>query len=122
MLRRAAAPRRSFVVAIAAIVLGAAPAFAAGNPMKLVGALAPWANGQYSNVAADAARKVAYLGSFDDQGVAVIDTTNAARPSLTDVLSTRITGPDDTSVAALPPGMGGAIEGMPNLPALPPGM
>ena len=42
--------------------------------MKLVGALNPWKDGQFSNVAADASRHVAYLGSFDDQGVAVIKT------------------------------------------------
>ena len=29
---------------------------------------------------------------------------------------------NDTSVAALPPGMGGAVEGTPTVPALPPGM
>jgi hypothetical protein len=58
--------------------------------MSLVGTLAPWRAGQYSNVAADAARGVAYLGSFDDQGVAVIDTRDPARPVLTDRLSTHI--------------------------------
>jgi hypothetical protein len=66
------------------------PARAAGNPMSLVGTLAPWVAGQYSNVAMDAARGVAYLGSFDDQGVAVIDTRDPARPVLTDRLSTHI--------------------------------
>src|SRR5262249_50638128 len=52
---------------------------------------APWVNGQYSNVAADASRHVAYLGSFDDQGVAVIDTQDPANPVMTDHLSTHIT-------------------------------
>ena len=68
--------------------------------MKLVGALNPWKDGQFSNVAADAARKVAYLGSFDDQGVAVIDTTNPAKPVLRKVLSTHITSDADTSDSA----------------------
>lgn len=58
--------------------------------MTLVGTLAPWPAGQYSNVAADATRHVAYLGSFDDQGVAVIDTRDPANPVLTDRLSTHI--------------------------------
>ena len=62
----------------------------AGPSMALVGTLAPWDAGQYSNVAADASRHVAYLGSFDDQGVAVIDTRDPANPVMTDHLSTHI--------------------------------
>jgi len=81
-------------------LVAAEPAYAAGNPMQLVGSLAPWANGQFSNLAADASRHVAYLGSFDDQGVAVINTTNPASPVLTATLSTVITGPQDTSDSA----------------------
>jgi hypothetical protein len=75
-------------------------AFAAGNPMTFVGSLAPWPAGQYSNVAADATRHVAYLGSFDDQGVAVIDTRDPANPVLTDRLSTHITSDLLTSDSA----------------------
>jgi hypothetical protein len=73
---------------------------AAGNPMKLVGSLNPWKNGAFSNVAADASRQVAYLGSYDDQGVAVIDTTDPTHPVLTTVLSTHITGDALTSDSA----------------------
>ena len=73
---------------------------AAGNPMKLVGALNPWKDGQFSNVSADASRQVAYLGSFDDQGVAVIDTSDPTNPVLTEVLSTHITSDADTSDSA----------------------
>jgi len=83
-----------------AILVAALSAGAAGNPMKLVGALNPWQDGQFSNVAADAGRAVAYLGSFDDQGVAVIDTTTPAKPLLKTVLSTKITGPTKTSDSA----------------------
>ena len=86
-------------VAIVALVVVVAPVSAAGNPMKLVGALNPWKDGQSSNVAADASRHVAYLGSFDDQGVAVIDTTDPAHPALADVLSTHI-GTGHTSDSA----------------------
>ncbi len=68
--------------------------------MQLVGALNPWKNGQFSNVAADANRHVAYLGSFDDQGVAVINTTDSAHPALTAVLSTHITSEAETSDSA----------------------
>lgn len=75
-------------------------ASAAGNPMKLVGALNPWKNGQFSNAAADAGRHVGYLGSYDDQGVAVINTTDAANPVLTDILSTHITSDSKTSDSA----------------------
>ena len=84
------------------IVLGCPPrsALGAGNPMTLVGTLAPWPAGQYSNVAADATRHVAYLGSFDDQGVAVIDTQDPANPVLTDRLSTHITSDSETSDSA----------------------
>ena len=84
------------------IMLLAVPliALAAGNPMKLVGALNPWKNGQFSNVAADASRHVAYLGSYDDQGVAVIKTTDPRHPALTDVLSTHITNDVETSDSA----------------------
>src|SRR5262245_1327123 len=84
--------------AVAAVVV--AQGGAAGNPMTLVGALNPWKNGQFSNVAADAWRHVGYLGSFDDQGVAVINTTNPAHPVLTDVLSTHITSNAQTSDSA----------------------
>ncbi len=75
-------------------------ALAAGNPMTLVGSLSPWPAGQYSNVAADATRQVAYVGSFDDQGVAVIDTRDPANPVLTDRLSTHITSDLQTSDSA----------------------
>jgi hypothetical protein len=73
---------------------------AAGHPMRLVGTLAPWPNGQYSNVAADASRHVAYLGSYDDQGVAVIDTRDPAHPILAGRLSTHITSDQLTSDSA----------------------
>jgi hypothetical protein len=43
---------------------------------------------------------VAYLGSFDDQGVAVIDTSDPTEPVLADTLSTAIDEPDDTSDSA----------------------
>lgn len=85
---------------LAALVIGAPSARAAGKPMKLVGALNPWKNGQFSNVAADGARHVAYLGSYDDQGVAVIDTTDVTRPRLADRLSTHITSDTLTSDSA----------------------
>jgi hypothetical protein len=35
-----------------------------------------------SSVAADASRHVAYLGSFDNQGVGVISTTDPTNPTL----------------------------------------
>jgi hypothetical protein len=88
------------LAALAALLLTTMPAAGAGNPMKLVGALNPWKDGQFSNVAADAARHVAYMGSYDDQGVAVIDTRNPASPVLTDVLSTHI-GVDTSDSADL---------------------
>jgi len=77
-----------------------APALASGNPMTLVGALNPWKNGQFSNIAADSSRHVAYLGSYDDGGVAVINATDEAKPVLTDRLSTKITSSTDTSDSA----------------------
>src|SRR6266508_3034405 len=86
-----------FLVALVSVVPSAG---AAGNPMKLVGALNPWKDGQFSNVAADASRHVAYLGSFDDQGVAVINTTNPTDPTLTYRLSTHITSDALTSDSA----------------------
>ena len=85
---------------LAVLMSGAPPAEAAGNPMKLVGALNPWKNGQFSNVAANAGRHVAYLGSFDDQGVAVISTADPTQPLLTDRLSTHITSDALTSDSA----------------------
>src|SRR5712691_3645193 len=92
------------LLALVAVVLSSLAlsmaALAAGNPMKLVGALNPWKNGQFSNVAADATRGVAYLGSFDDQGVAVISTSDPANPTLTDRLSTHITSDAYTSDSA----------------------
>lgn len=99
-MRRSAYTMLSMVGVAAVLLLGATGASGAGNPMKLVGALNPWKNGQFSNVAADASRHVGYLGSFDDQGVAVIDTRNPAQPVLTDVLSTHITSDVLTSDSA----------------------
>ena len=90
----------SLLVLMAAFQLAPGPAVASGNYMTLVGALNPWLNGQFSNVAADASRGVAYLGSFDDQGVAVIDTSNPTKPELTEVLSTHITSSSFTSDSA----------------------
>src|SRR5207247_3178188 len=92
--------RLATAAAVLAVVVVAPSAGATGNPMKLVGALNPWKNGQFSNVAADASRHVGYLGSFDDQGVAVIKTTDPARPVLRDVLSTHITSATQTSDSA----------------------
>jgi hypothetical protein len=78
----------------------AAPhAWAASRHMSLVGTLAPWPDGQYSNVSADATRGVAYVGSFDEQGVAVIDTRDPSHPVLTDHLSTHIHDGDERSAA-----------------------
>lgn len=95
------AAKISFASSLVIALLAAIPAATgAGNPMKLVGALSPWKNGQFSNTAADAGRHVGYLGSFDDQGVAVIDTRIPARPVLTDVLSTHITSNALTSDSA----------------------
>jgi hypothetical protein len=95
---------RTFVVTAAAVALLAVSVMgsvsAAGNPMKLVGALNPWKDGQFSNVAASDSRGVAFLGSFDDQGVAVIDTTTPAHPVLADRLSTHITSETLTSDSA----------------------
>src|SRR5574342_807875 len=85
---------------IVMLIVNISPVRAAGNPMNLVGALNPWKNGQFSNVAADASRHVAYLGSYDDQGVAVIDTTDPTQPVLTAVLSTHITSDALTSDSA----------------------
>ena len=92
---------RTIVACLAVAMLVTVPtAGAAGNPMTLVGALNPWKDGQFSNVAADAARRVAYLGSFDDQGVAVIDTSAPVTPVLRKVLSTHITTATSTSDSA----------------------
>ena len=95
---------RTVFVAMAAVALLAVSVMgsvaAAGNPMKLIGALNPWKDGQFSNVAAQDGRHVAFLGSFDDQGVAVIDTATPAHPVLADRLSTQITSPTLTSDSA----------------------
>ncbi|MEO6715035.1 MAG: hypothetical protein ABIM89_16630 [Mycobacteriales bacterium] len=88
------------LAAVMLVLAGSTPALAAGNPMKLVGALNPWRDGQFSNVAVDASRGIAYLGSYDDQGVAVISTADPTRPVLTDRLSTAITSPQATSDSA----------------------
>lgn len=77
-------------LALAALACTAfAPGARAETHMTLVGTLAPWSAGQYSNVAADATRGVAYMGSWDDQGVAVIDTRDPAHPVLTQRFPTR---------------------------------
>jgi len=92
--------RGAGLVVVGLIVFAMPLASAAGNPMKLVGALNPWKDGQFSNVAADAGRHVGYLGSYDDQGVAVISTMDPASPVLTDRLSTHIVSDVKTSDSA----------------------
>src|SRR2546423_439935 len=96
--------RRPMIGTLAAlamsVLLAAGTVLAAGNPMHLVSAINPWRAGQFSTAAVDAARHVGFLGSFDDQGVAVIDTTNPAAPTLSDVLTTHITSPTETSDSA----------------------
>jgi len=92
--------RRLSLIVLLAVLVAVPSAGAAGNPMKLVGALNPWKNGQFSNVAADASRHVGYLGSYDDQGVAVINTSDVAHPALTDVLTTHIASDTATSDSA----------------------
>ena len=92
--------RRVSLIALVTSMLVAGTALAAGNPMDLVGAINPWKDGQFSNAAVDAGRHVGFLGSFDDQGVAVIDTTNPTAPVLSAVLSTRITSSTETSDSA----------------------
>jgi len=82
------------------LVLAVGTTVAAGNPMQLIGAINPWKDGQFSNAAVDATRHVGFLGSFDDQGVAVIDTTDPSTPALADVLSTHITSDTETSDSA----------------------
>ena len=96
-------PRRSLVTMSAlaiSLVLAVGTTVAAGNPMQLIGAINPWKDGQFSNAAVDATRHVGFLGSFDDQGVAVIDTTDPSTPALADVLSTHITSDTETSDSA----------------------
>jgi hypothetical protein len=90
----------TLVVLIFGLLSTAGLALAAGNPMSLVGAINPWKDGQFSNAAVDAARGVGFLGSYDDQGVAVIDTTDPANPVLSDVLTTHITSDTETSDSA----------------------
>ncbi len=90
----------TLIVVVSLILAVPIIALAAGNPMKLVGAVNPWQNGQFSNVAADASRHVGYLGSYDDQGVAVINTNDPTHPTLTDILSTHITNDVETSDSA----------------------
>ena len=69
-------------------IVPASLAFAAGDPMRLVGSLIPWPNGQFGAVVVDANRGVAYMGSLDaTRGVAVIDMRDRANPVLTDELA-----------------------------------
>jgi hypothetical protein len=87
---RATPPKLALVgAALSSLIISVAPV-AAGASMTLVGSLQPWPDGNWSNVAIDAGRHVAYLGSFDTQGVAVIDVSDPASPVLTDTLSTDI--------------------------------
>jgi hypothetical protein len=61
----------------------ASPARAQNSPMKLVGTLTPWPDGQFGAVVADAGRGVAYMGSLDPtHGVSVIDMRDRTRPVL----------------------------------------
>lgn len=105
--RRRSARFFALVSLLLVACFAAPPAFAAGKHMSLVGTLAPWDAGQYSNVGVDATRGVAYLGSWDDQGVAVIDTRDPAHPKLTDHLSTHIHDAGLLRTTASPDATGG---------------
>jgi hypothetical protein len=77
----------AFLLPLATVSL----AFADGNPMRLVGSLVPWSNGQFGAVVIDATRGVAFMGSLDaTRGVAVIDMRDRANP----VLSTELAPPN----------------------------
>jgi hypothetical protein len=53
--------------------------------MRLVGNLRPW-EGEFTAVVVDADRHVAYMGTFDTRGVAVMDIRDRSNPVLTDEL------------------------------------
>jgi hypothetical protein len=64
--------------------------------MDLVGGNGLFVGSQTSDLDVDPARDVAYVGSFVDLGVAVVDITDRARPVVATVLSTDYVGaPDD---------------------------
>jgi hypothetical protein len=87
---RATPPKLAVLGAfLSSLAVSIAPV-AAGTSMELVGSLQPWPDGNWSNVAIDIGRHVVFLGSFDTQGVAVIDVSDPASPVLTDTLSTEI--------------------------------
>src|SRR2546425_8997293 len=86
-------PLRSSLLAVVLLSLvSASLAFAAGDPMRLVGSLVPWPDGQFGAVVVDASRGVAYMGSLEaTRGVAVIDMRDRAQP----VLSAELGPPND---------------------------
>src|SRR5712691_373608 len=63
--------------------------------IALVGSNGLMIGSQTSDIDVDPARNVAYLGSFVDLGVAVVDIRDRANPVVVDILSTDYVGADD---------------------------
>lgn len=80
-------PRRSFLFTVTFLVSSSSLVWASGDPMRLVGSVAPIPDGVYSSVVVDEARGAAYMGSaFVGNGVSVIDMRDRAYPALVRVL------------------------------------
>ena len=89
-------------VAFAVAVVGALLMVSAGGALSatrfrldLVGGNGLMVGSQTSDIDADPTRDVAYLGSFVDLGVAVVDISDRAHPSVVGILSTDYVGADD---------------------------
>src|SRR6185503_328300 len=84
--RRCTMKRLPYPVA-ALLLLVSSLAHAGGDPMRLVGSVAPIPDGVYSGVVVDEVRGVAYMGSaFAGNGVSVIDMRDRAHPILVQML------------------------------------
>jgi len=84
-----------FGVALLLLFSGGATAGILRYKMQLVGSNGLMVGSQTSDLDVDPARNVAYVGSFVDLGVAVVDISDRAHPSVVRILSTDYVGADD---------------------------
>jgi len=84
-------------IAVLAFLMTSSSAVAAEyrNRIDLVGSNGLMVGSQTSDIDVDPTRNVAYLGSFVDLGVAVVDIRDRANPAVVEILSTDYVGADD---------------------------
>ena len=88
--------RKSVLVSLVLVAIAIVSSTASGGQLRykldLVGSNGLFIGSQTSDLDVDPARNVAYVGSYIDHGVAVVDISDRSAPVVVDVLSTKYRG------------------------------